>query len=87
MFPWVLGPAIEECFLEGHHGHSQHSNSGLQTHLLFSFADQELSREETLFTGCVCKEESIRQEGEVKCYQLNVPPPPGNSYVEALIPM
>lgn len=79
MFPWVLGPALEECFLEGHHGHSQHSNSGLQTHLLLSLAGQELSGEETLLTGCVCKEESIRREGEVKCYVPNVcvaPTPP-----------
>lgn len=90
MFPWVLGPTVEECFLEGHHGHSQHSSSGLQTHLLLSLAGQELSRKETLLTGFVCEEESIPWEGEVECYGLNVHVPPypsRGSYVEARIPV
>ena len=53
-------------------GLSQHSNSGLQTHLLLCLAGQELSREEALLTGCIYQEESISQEVEVQCYGLNV---------------
>lgn len=64
--PPVLGAAIEECSLEGHHEDSQHSSSDSR----FSLSGVE--QEETLITGCICKEDSICQEVALTCYSVNV---------------